>query len=124
MQQNTGHISPGSPLQMNLVLISTDELTCLIQQSIRTELANNPPVLSRDERIPLNVDEAAQYLGVPKATLYQFTRLREVPHKKVGKRLVFLSSELDAWISSKKQKTRAEIESESLNLGKKGGNLK
>jgi len=107
---------------MNVVIVSPDELASLIQQSVRKELANHVSTASQSNKKPLSVDEAAQYLGIPKATLYQFTRLRDIPHQKVGKRLTFLTSELDEWVVSKKQRTRSEIENGSWGISKKTGN--
>ncbi len=105
---------------MNVVVISSDELANLIQQSVRKELANHSPSASFDDKKPLSIDEAAQYLGIPKATIYQFTRQREIPHQKLGKRLVFLTPELDEWVASKKLRTRQEIENSVYLTGKKG----
>lgn len=52
----------------------------------------------------LTVAETAALLKVPKSSVYEWTRFRggrqgaPVPHRKVGKYLRFLRSELEAWI--------------------------
>ena len=106
-------------MNTNIVVISTEQLSELIAQSIRSELSSHSRSPSPSNK-PLTIDEAAAYLQLPKQTLYHLTSVREIPHKKLGKRLVFLASELDEWVESKRKKTRSEIENEGLPT-KKGG---
>ena len=103
---------------MQIAVISTTELSELIASSVRQALGESRPQISNNK--PLTIDEAAAYLQLPKQTLYHLTSVREIPHKKLGKRLVFLAAELDLWVESKRKKTRSEIESEGLPT-KKGG---
>jgi excisionase family DNA binding protein len=44
----------------------------------------------------LNIQEAAEYTRIPINTLYQKTS--EIPHMKVGKRLVFTDRDLIKWM--------------------------
>lgn len=44
----------------------------------------------------MNIEEAAEYLRVPVGTLYQ--KVNEIPHEKVGKRLVFTDRGLMRYI--------------------------
>jgi excisionase family DNA binding protein len=106
-------------MNTSIVVISTEQLSELIAQSIRQELSSTARPTAPSNK-PLNVEEAANYLGLPKQTLYQLTSVREIPHKKLGKRLVFITSELDEWVASKQKKTRKQIENEGLPT-KKGG---
>jgi excisionase family DNA binding protein len=46
----------------------------------------------------LNLDEAAEYLGMGKTLLYTLSRENRIPSKKVGKKWMFEKSALDAWI--------------------------
>ena len=103
---------------MQIAVISTTELSELIASSVRQALGESRPQISNNK--PLTIDEAAAYLQLPKQTLYHLTSVREIPHKKLGKRLVFLAAELDLWVESKRKKTRQEIENEGLPT-KKGG---
>ncbi len=71
-----------------------------------------------------SIDELCEYLpGKPaKATIYGKVHLREIPHKKFGKRLAFLKSEIDQYLNSKGRKTVSEIEAEATTyLGKRKG---
>jgi excisionase family DNA binding protein len=44
----------------------------------------------------LNIEEAAEYLRIPVSTLYN--KIGEIPHEKVGKRLVFTDRGLMRWV--------------------------
>lgn len=44
----------------------------------------------------MNIEEAAEYLRIPVNTLYQ--KVSEIPHEKVGKRLVFSDRGLIRWM--------------------------
>lgn len=50
----------------------------------------------------LDIQQAAELTGIPVNTLYQ--KIREVPHEKVGKRLIFTDRGLARWIRRKKKK--------------------
>ena len=51
----------------------------------------------------INIDEAAEYLGVKPATIRAWIRQgKEVPAQKIGKQWKFKLSELDSWVKSGK----------------------
>ena len=54
----------------------------------------------------LSVEEAAQFLGLKKSTLYKKAHRRELPHYKVGKLLRFKEAELIEWIEATRVATR------------------
>ncbi|MCQ2189637.1 MAG: helix-turn-helix domain-containing protein [Paludibacteraceae bacterium] len=65
----------------------------------------------------LTFAETCKYLGVTRASLYNMTSRKQIPHYKPnGKSLFFKESDLVAWIESKRVKTADEIESEAVNL--------
>ena len=45
----------------------------------------------------LSVREAAEFLRVSKRTLYGWVSQRALPHRKAGRRVLFLESELVEW---------------------------
>lgn len=47
----------------------------------------------------LNIEEAAEMLRIPVGTLYN--KINEIPHEKVGKRLVFTDRGLMRWMKRK-----------------------
>lgn len=55
------------------------------------------------ERRLLNVDEAADYLGVQKSTIYAWASRRKIPSVKMGRRLLFDREDLDLMIEQRKR---------------------
>ncbi len=54
----------------------------------------------------INIEEAAEYLGVKPATIRDWIRKgKDIPAKKIGKQWKFKRSELDAWVNSGKSAT-------------------
>lgn len=69
------------------------------------------------EKTFMNFDEAAEYLGVAKTSLYNKCYRKQIPHyKPSGGKLYFLRSELDAWIAAGRVATEKEIVSRSNNF--------
>ena len=54
----------------------------------------SPPV---DDDIPINVEEAAKFLGISKQTVYQ--NIDRIPHKKRFGRLYFFKKELLSYLN-------------------------
>lgn len=51
----------------------------------------------------INIDDAAEYLGVRPATIRDWIRKgKDVPAKKIGKQWKFKQSELEQWVQSGK----------------------
>ena len=62
-----------------------------------------------------NIDELKRYLPdhPAKATIYGWVSKREIPYHKGGKKLRFLQSDIDKWLSSGKRKSEKELRSEA-----------
>lgn len=76
------------------------------QRSTGTANANRiPPVPTTTSGI-LTVEETAGLLRVPKSSVYEWTRYRGInrgtplPHRRIGKYLRFLRSEVLAWLQT------------------------
>ena len=52
---------------------------------------------------PMSVDEAAEYLGIPKGTLYMKLSDGSIPATKPGKRYCLYRDELDRWLESSRK---------------------
>ena len=50
----------------------------------------------------INIDEAADYLGVKPATIRTWIKSRNLPAHRIGKLWKFKRSEIDAWVESGK----------------------
>lgn len=60
---------------------------------------------------PLNIDRASEYLGLKKATLYQWTHQNRIPHYRPGGKKVFFSRlELNKWAFMHKIMTKEEMD--------------
>lgn len=47
----------------------------------------------------MDVKEAAAYLKVPAATIYNYTMKGKIPHSHLGKLLRFRKADIDDWLS-------------------------
>lgn len=52
----------------------------------------------------LTSNEAADHIGISRATLrnWRCTRRYEIPHYKIGSKVVYQASDLDAWLESRR----------------------
>jgi excisionase family DNA binding protein len=51
----------------------------------------------------LDTNEAAEYLGIRKNTLYEWILQRKIPYVKVGRLVKFREDELEAWLKERSQ---------------------
>lgn len=63
----------------------------------------------------LTLKEAAAFLNLKPASIYNKTASRELPHIKRGNRLYFLESDLREYLNGGRQMTAAEVEAEAAN---------
>jgi excisionase family DNA binding protein len=68
-----------------------------------------------DPEKPLNVREAAEFLGFSIPTIYGLMHQRAIPYMKPGRRCYFLKSELINYLKDGRRKTYKEIEIEAEN---------
>jgi len=57
----------------------------------------------RCTHVPMSVEEAAEYLGIPKGTLYMKLSEGSIPATKPGKRYCLYRDELDKWLESSRK---------------------
>jgi predicted DNA-binding transcriptional regulator AlpA len=102
-----------------IIVITPNELAQLIDISVRKAVSEESSKSSYIDDKPMNIDEAAAFLQMPKSSIYQLSSTLQIPFSKVGKPLYFFKKDLLAWLESGKKKTQKEIECEGFNL--KGG---
>jgi excisionase family DNA binding protein len=88
---------------MVIIQLDSEQLKSLIQTEFRKVLTDHSPADQRpgpDEEKPLNVGQAAEYLGISEQTVYQ--NIKKIPHKKRFGRLYFFRSELLQYLESGK----------------------
>ena len=76
-------------------------------------LNNIPQVRSADQW--MNLKELCEYLPSHPAeqTVYGWTSCHQIPFHKRGKRIMFLKSEIDAWLHDGKRKSQKELAEEA-----------
>jgi excisionase family DNA binding protein len=81
-------------------------------EHIQTLVLKLQPATEEDNDL-LNVTEAAAFLKISIAALYNKVSRKEIPASKPGKRLYFNKSELRAWAKLGRKKTAQEIRIEA-----------
>ncbi|MBK9511110.1 MAG: helix-turn-helix domain-containing protein [Cytophagaceae bacterium] len=97
-----------------IILTTQPELKAIIEQ-ILSDLLTSKTESSHQSDAILTLDQASDYLQVPKGTIYQLTHRREISFNKVGRSLRFRKMDLDSWLSLNKKASKKEI-AEKLNL--------
>ena len=78
-----------------------DEVMSL--RSLLTEQRSVNNAKAVDTHVPMSVDEAAEYLGIPKGTLYMKLSDGSIPATKPGKRYCLYRDELDRWLEPSRE---------------------
>jgi excisionase family DNA binding protein len=72
-------------------------------------LGDRPITVIAADEIPLNVKEAARFLGVGRQTVYVWVERKQIPHLRVmGRNIRFLRSDLETFRASFKQEMENE----------------
>ena len=81
-----------------------------INRKLSASMGNN-----KDEDERMDVTEAQKYIpGHPAIqTIYGWTSNNMIPYHKVGKRIYFLKSELDAWLMKEQHKSMDDLREEA-----------
>jgi len=58
-------------------------------------MTHRPPLRAQDI---LKVREAAELLGLPVSTVYDYAKRGLLPSRKLGRRVIFLRPELENWL--------------------------
>lgn len=94
-------------------VLCNDLLLKAIRQIVSEELAKH---LSKAETSPpqkefLTSEEACEYIGIKRSTLYKLTFSKAIPyHKPNGKKIFFERTKLDAWLKSNPVRSDEELE--------------
>lgn len=72
----------------------------VFQEQLKEALSNENSSRSEDR---LLIEQASEFLGISKSTIYKATCKRLLPHFKKGRRLYFSRKELQQWIAEGKR---------------------
>lgn len=70
-------------------------------------------IKSQNVAKPLDIAAAAEFLGVTKSVIYQFTHKRTIPHFKRGRRIYFSKEDLTKWLQDNRKLTVEEIKAQA-----------
>ncbi|WP_423826658.1 helix-turn-helix domain-containing protein [Seleniivibrio woodruffii] len=48
------------------------------------------------------MEELSSFLKIPKSSIYKMTYRKLIPHLRIGRRILFLDSEITTWITTHK----------------------
>lgn len=63
-------------------------------------ISNSQPNKQEPENERINIQNVEQLTGLSRSMLYKLSAKNEIPHRKFGKRLVFIRSEIESWMES------------------------
>ena len=75
----------------------TETLSANGLQADRATAQGAPPPAALSEPL-LTADDAAALLRVRRSTVYELARTRRLPHVRVGRRILFVRSDLAGWV--------------------------
>ena len=100
---------------MIIIQLDSEQLSNLIQNSVRKVLEETPPQTAEPTYHPeqlLTIQQAAAFLSLTVPTMYSKVSKGELPVMKRSKRLYFSRTELMEYIKEGRKKSNAEIEQE------------
>jgi excisionase family DNA binding protein len=89
--------------QLKFKTVPTDTLSVMNEAVTRTTQIAIGSASSESEI--LTVMEVAQFLRVPKSTVYKLARLGQLPASKIGKHWRFLRRDIHEWMHNRTQQT-------------------
>src|SRR5690606_19427660 len=101
---------------MIIVQLDSEQLSNLIQSSVRKVLKETPPQTDEPTDQPeqlLTIQEAAEFLSLTVPTMYSKVSKGEISVMKRSKRLYFSRTELMEYVKAGRKKSNAEIEAEA-----------
>lgn len=96
--------SPANIPDFLLSSIPIDQIEILFERCFNRAMESIEKKSAEDEI--LSIDEAAEFLGLERPTLYTKVSKRQIPFMKQGKRLYFSKSELTSWLKSSARKVK------------------
>jgi excisionase family DNA binding protein len=98
---------------MIIVQLDSEQLSNLIQSSVRMVLKETPPptfeTINQTEQL-LTIQQAAEFLSLSVPTMYSKVSKGELPVMKRSKRLYFSRTELHEYLKQGRKKSSSEIE--------------
>ena len=104
-----------------ITTISKSKIQKFIESAVEQAILQKSRTDKNQTDVFLDVEDAASFLGIAKATLYGKCSKLIIPHFKKGKKLYFLQSELMEYLKSGRRKTFQDIQQKvNAQLSEKG----
>jgi len=104
-----------------ITTISKTEIQNLIEGAVKKAIVQKTSTDKSQSNTFLDVNQAAAFIGIAKATLYGKCSDQSIPHFKKGKKLYFDEKELITWLKSGKRNTIQDIKNQvNHQLAEKG----
>ncbi|MGB0863165.1 MAG: helix-turn-helix domain-containing protein [Saprospiraceae bacterium] len=88
-------------MQGTFITLSKNELQKLLDdQAINIVNQMKAMVIDSKRKQGLNVKEASELIGLKTPTIYQYASEGKIPHRRIGRRLIFNRTELIEWVES------------------------
>lgn len=102
------------PLLMANLLEDTKRLSAKLDV-ISKKISESVSSSSKNDDQRMDVTEAQQYIpGHPAVqTIYGWTSNNQIPYHKIGKRIFFVKSELDEWLSKEQHQSQEDLQHEA-----------
>ncbi len=97
-------IATADPTTSNDLTTWIDALALTLAAGLRVGASGlDRPAASaaRDEREVMDVEQTAGFLGVDRKTVYDYAGRGEIPHQRLGKRLLFSRTAIVAWLGER-----------------------
>lgn len=88
----------------------SNKVTANILEALKADQATQQPAQSND---PMNIDQAAEFLGLKKATLYVKVSRNEIPNTHRNGRLYFFRDELLSYLKEGKRQSESELQAKA-----------
>jgi len=82
-----------------IIQLTSDDLDRLLDKKIQ-EFRDKKPTLVDAIHDRCGIDSASEVTGFSRSTLYKLTSARQIPHMKLGNKLLFSRKELASWMDS------------------------
>jgi len=87
------------PKDMESIAHKLMDLLKPLKSSMQREENERTEEAGQNQRVLMDVQGVAEYLGVRVSWVYDKTRKKEIPHARVGKYLRFRKSAIDDWLT-------------------------
>lgn len=100
---------------MQVTVISVEDLKQVLLETLRQGmLVSTSSKSAYADNKPMTLEEACEFLQMPKNTLYKYTHERSIPFRKIGRSLRFNQKDLTEWLERNRKLTKIELQDQAM----------